>query len=649
MDEKDNFLEKSKIEVVKLLYQQIHYALWAESFAAICLTIVLWPQFSFYLLLSWLLFNLIFCGLARHILLLHFNKYISHSELTLQSANRWLRLFILGAFLSGISWGVAGSFLMVQNDLIRQTFTILVLMGVTAAANSLYSPNMRVYLYFLLPAFLPLSAYLFLQGNIYILLGILACIYIFLMLAISFHTQTLITNSLLLRFKNIGLLEDLFYQAHFDALTGLPNRTLAVDRITQAISFAENLHLDVAVFFIDIDRFKLINDTLGHSSADKLLQMVSKRLSQCVRANDTVSRSGGDEFLILLPALRSENEIISIARRCLEDINMTFLVEEHAFNISISIGISIYPKDGSNAEALIRNADIAMYKAKELGRNNFQFYTEAMNQKVLARIQLENELRMALKNPEQFSIVYQPIVSLKTGKINSVEALLRWQHPTMGFIKPEIFIPIAEESGLIIPLSKFVLLNACKQTKSWHQLGIEHMQISVNLSTVQFKQANFFDEVKLILNQTNLPSEFLILELTESILIDNSEKNLKVLRQMKQLGIQIVIDDFGVGYSSLNYLKQLPVDKLKIDRSFIKDVLLHQEDAAITSAIIALANNLGLKVIAEGIEKEEQLEFLIKHHCDEVQGFYFSKPLSAIDCEKLFEKNLLPHLIIHHD
>ncbi|MBV9576198.1 MAG: EAL domain-containing protein, partial [Gammaproteobacteria bacterium] len=385
----------------------------------------------------------------------------------------------------------------------------------------------------------------------------------------------------------------------------------------------------------DLDGFKLVNDTLGHSFGDKLLKSVAERLVGCVRETDTVSRQGGDEFLIILSSLKSEEEVNGIANKCLSVLGEPFVIGGHKIITTTSIGISFCPKDGLETETLIRNADIAMYRAKELGRNNFQFFTKEMNEKVLQRLKIENQLHEALKADNQFFLVYQPIVNLTSGRIVSAEALLRWEHPQYGLIKPTEFISIAEESGMIIPLGEWTLRAACAQAIHWQKQGLNSFQISVNLSMLQFKQANFLEQIERYLKEFNLDAHFLAFELTENIIMDNVEKNIELLMLLRELGVSIVIDDFGTGYSSLNYLKNLPVNKVKIDRSFICDIPYHADDVAITSAIIALAHNLNIEVIAEGVETEKQLRFLMKHQCDEIQGFYFSKPLSVSECTKL--------------
>lgn len=430
----------------------------------------------------------------------------------------------------------------------------------------------------------------------------------------------------------------LLVQANYDALTGLPNRFLLMDRIKQGIKHAKRSKTSLAVMFLDLDRFKIINDTLGHTLGDKLLRVVAERLKLCIRQNDTVARSGGDEFIILLTDLRNELDAISIAMKCIKVMSEAFLIETNSFTLTTSIGISFYPKDGDTPDILIRNADIAMYRAKESGRNSFQFFTKEMNEKVQHRMLIENKLH-AVKNFDGFKLLYQPIVSLQTNQLSGVEVLIRWNDPDFGEISPSEFIPIAEDCGIIVELGEWVIRSACEQAEKWLNQGLNPVQIHINLSARQFKLANLFDRIQHILNETKVQPHLLALELTEGIIMHDIDKNIDIIKKMKAIGMSIIIDDFGIGYSSLNYLKRLPVDKMKIDRSFMKDVPYSHEDMAIISAIISLAQNLSLKVIAEGVESADQLRFLLKHHCDEIQGFYYSQPLASDLFAKLMREN----------
>lgn len=420
--------------------------------------------------------------------------------------------------------------------------------------------------------------------------------------------------------------EHVRHLAHYDALTDLPNRTLFSDRLGQALIKAQRNHGKAAVMFLDLDRFKVINDTLGHSIGDLLLQAVAARLTGCVREGDTVSRLGGDEFVILLPEIRDAEDTYVVAQKLLAAAALPFELRGHELHISASIGISFYPDDGASAEVLMRNADAAMYRAKEMGRNNYQFYHADMNARSFERLAMETSMRRALEQ-EQFELYYQPRYEMPGGGIVGVEALIRWHHPDLGLVLPVQFIPLAEETGLILPIGEWVLRTAATQGKAWQQAGLPPLFMAVNISARQFRQIDFAGKVGQILQDTGFDPRWLELELTETTLMSHAEENVVTLSKLKAMGIRIAIDDFGTGYSSLGYLKRLPVDILKIDCSFVGDMTVSLDDAAIVEAIIAMARSLGLHVVAEGVETVEQSKFLQARKCDEMQGCYFSKPL----------------------
>ncbi len=428
--------------------------------------------------------------------------------------------------------------------------------------------------------------------------------------------------------------EQVQFLAYYDQLTGLPNRTLLHNRLTSALKAARLAHKKVAVLFLDLDRFKNINDSLGHSVGDLLLEEVAHRLKQYIRDKDTVGRVGGDEFLIALSGLDSADEAAVIAERILKGMTVHFSRQGHLFNISCSVGISMSPEHGSDAETLIKNADAAMYCAKESGRNRLRFFADQMNADVTERLTLENGLRVALERKELF-LVYQPQMKIATGEVTGLEALLRWQHPELGLVSPDKFIGVAESSGLILSIGEWVLRTACRQAREWQGLPKLAVPMAVNVSAVQFHQEGFCNLIREVLRETRLPPHFLELELTESVLMSNEDVMFDVLEELKSMGVSLTIDDFGTGYSSLSYLRQFPVGKLKIDRSFIKDVAVDADDAAITAAIISMARKLNLGVIAEGVETEEQLSFLREQKCNELQGYYFSRPKTA---EKLIKE-----------
>jgi diguanylate cyclase (GGDEF)-like protein/PAS domain S-box-containing protein len=422
------------------------------------------------------------------------------------------------------------------------------------------------------------------------------------------------------------------HMAYHDDLTGLPNRRYFYQILDQELKRARENKKMVAVFLLDLDRFKLINDTLGHHRGDLLLIEVAKRLSGYLKNKATVFRMGGDEFTIILPNLCKQKDASVIAKDIIELIRKPFVIQDYEFHISTSIGISFYPHDGNDMNSLLMKADTAMYRAKEQGKNHYMIYNSKMNEKSLEKLVLEKELHKAIQNNE-FVLYYQPQIDLKTEKIVGVEALLRWNHPQLGMIPPGEFIPLVEETGLAVTLGEWVLRHACQQSKRWQTLGIPPLRVSINLSPQQFLGPGLVDTVKNILRETGLNPRYLELEITESMTMD-VERSISTLEQLNELGVQIAMDDFGTGYSSLNYLKKFSIHRLKIDRSFVKDIIEDQSNAKIVSTIISMAHGLNLEVIAEGVETIEQVEFLRQLHCDQVQGYYYSRPLPASDIEK---------------
>jgi diguanylate cyclase (GGDEF)-like protein/PAS domain S-box-containing protein len=426
--------------------------------------------------------------------------------------------------------------------------------------------------------------------------------------------------------------------AYLDPLTGLPNRLLFNDRVTVAVAQAHRLRQRLAVLFLDLDRFKIINDSLGHSIGDRLLQEVAARLLAAVREGDTVARLGGDEFTLLLPAVVRAEDAAKIAEKLLESLRQSFRLDGRELFVTSSLGISLYPDDGHDAESLVKNADTAMYRAKEEGRDNYQLYTRGMNATAVERLALESSLRKALAQQELL-LYYQPLLDLGTGRVHGVEALLRWRHPERGLVPPSEFIPLAELTGLIVGIGNWSLRVACQQAREWQKSGHPNLTMAVNLSVRQFNQPDLAAQVRRALMETELPARSLDLEITESNAMQNAEGTIQTLRELKTLGVRVSIDDFGIGYSSLSYLKRLPIDTLKIDQSFVRDITTDPDDAAIATAVIALAHTLKLKVVGEGVETEEQLAFLAAQHCDRVQGFLFSPPLSAADCTQFLARN----------
>ena len=416
--------------------------------------------------------------------------------------------------------------------------------------------------------------------------------------------------------------------AHHDVLTGLPNRVLLQDRLQQAIAYANRSGLPMWVVLIDLDRFKFVNDSLGHKAGDLLLQTVAQRLQSSVRESDTVARLSGDEFVAILSQYPDEQLSPAILERVMKALAQPVTLEGKEFFVTCSIGVAIYDADGTPAQHLIEHADIAMYSAKKQGRNSFQFYQPEMNDAAQERLQIEGALRNALERDE-FVLHYQPQVDLESGAIVGIEALLRWQHPELGMVAPARFIGLAEETGLIVPIGAWVLRTACQQARAWHDAGFGHLRVAVNLSARQFAQPDLLPSIAAALEETGLPPAALELELTESLFMHDVAQAVHLLYDLKALGVALSIDDFGTGYSSLSYLRNFPIDVRKIDRSFVNDIASDADDAAIVASVIALAHNLELRVIAEGVESEEQLDFLRRHGCNEIQGYYFSRPVEA--------------------
>ena len=416
------------------------------------------------------------------------------------------------------------------------------------------------------------------------------------------------------------------HSAQHDFLTGLPNRMLLNDRVSQAIVLAHRHMKKVAVLFLDLDGFKHINDSLGHPIGDKLLQSVAKRLVDCGRSSDTVSRQGGDEFVVLLSEVEQSDDAAITARRMLLAVAEPHSIGPHDLHVTASIGLSIYPDDGLDAETLIKNADTAMYQAKENGHQSFQFFKPAMNVRAVERQSIEESLRRALERQE-FALQYQPIINVGTGEITGAEALIRWTHPTRGPVSPAQFIPIAEDCGLILPIGNWVLREACKQARAWVDAGLPRASMAVNISAMEFRDEHFLEGVFAVLKDTGLDPRSLELELTESVLMKRAESTESILKTLRARGVQVAVDDFGTGYSSLSYLRKFPIDALKIDQSFVRQITTAPDETTIVTAVISMGRSLKLRVVAEGVETQEELAFLQAHQCDEAQGYFFSRPL----------------------
>lgn len=442
----------------------------------------------------------------------------------------------------------------------------------------------------------------------------------------------------------------IFTMAYYDALTGLPNRRMLLDRMDHAIVNAGRTGTFAAILFMDLDRFKFVNDTLGHEAGDELLKEVSERLKKCVRAADTVSRPfsddgeqfafentvarlGGDEFIVLLPDIPKDETVVNVANRILSCFDTSFSIKNNDIFVTISIGISMFPADGENVEELLKKADMAMYWAKDEGRNNFKLFNSALDSKRKDWLSLEYKLHKALENNE-FVLYYQPQINIATGNITCLESLIRWQDPETELIPPGRFIPIAEETGFIIPITAWVLKTACAQASAWRLKGFENVRVAVNISMRQFKDKDFVAKLTAVLKETGLSPECLEIELTESIVMTDPEHTFKILQDLKEIGVRLSIDDFGTGFSSLSYLKSMPIDVIKIDQSFIRGIPLEADDVAIITAIIRMAHSLGCEVVAEGVETAEQFELLKKLECDNSQGYLFMKPSKAKEVEE---------------
>jgi diguanylate cyclase (GGDEF)-like protein/PAS domain S-box-containing protein len=442
-----------------------------------------------------------------------------------------------------------------------------------------------------------------------------------------------------------AMAQQITHSAEHDFLTGLPNRMLVNDRVSQAIALASRHEKRVGVLFLDLDGFKHINDSLGHPTGDKLLQSIAKRLVDCVRGSDTVSRQGGDEFVVLLSEMEQSEDAALTARRMLQAVAEAHSIDQHDLHVTTSIGVSVYPDDGFDAETLIKNADTAMYQAKENGRQSYQFFKPAMNVRAVERQSIEESLRRALERNE-FALHYQPKVNLKTREITGAEALIRWTHPTRGLVPPAQFIPIAEDCGLILPIGNWVLREACKQARTWLDAGLPLATMAVNISAMEFRDENFLGGVFAVLKETRLDPKSLELELTESVLMKHAESTASVLQTLRARGVQVAVDDFGTGYSSLSYLRKFSIDALKIDQSFVRQITTAPDETSIVTAVISMGQSLKLRVVAEGVETQEELAFLQAHQCEEAQGYYFSRPVDALQFSRLLRVGI-SEAVIH--
>ncbi|MCG8432913.1 MAG: EAL domain-containing protein [Gammaproteobacteria bacterium] len=577
-------------------------------------------------------------------------------EIPLTQSRIWAQYFQLGNVMAGIGWGAGGILLFVSHSEIHQVILAVMLVGISAVAVPALATNAAVYVAFVLLTTGPLIVQLILHGTKLTMIAATLIIFVLpLLIAFAIRIHRQLVESLKLRFAYADLARELQGEiavrrqaenrllelANYDQLTGLPNRTLLTDRLEQALAKARRRESVVAVLFADIDRFKAINDSLGHHVGDDVLRNVGERLKAVVREENTVARLSGDEFIVLLEDTPGNQTVATVARRLLAEIGEPIELEDGTeLKFTCSVGISLFPNDGTDVEALLRNADIAMYRAKKQGRNNFQFFTSDMHAEAIKRLSRENAMRKAMER-EEFYLVFQPQINVLNREIIGVEALIRWNSPDFGAVSPTEFIPLAEETGLINPIGEWVLNEACKQAKIFiDELGDTDFHIAVNLSAKQLAKHGLLKQVERVLQNTGIPPHILMLEITESVALSNAHSNLALLRKFRAMGIRLALDDFGTGNSSLTYLKRFPINVVKLDKTFIENVTANREDAAIARATIDLANSLELQVVAEGVETESQVQWLKSEQCFLMQGFLFSPPIPAEECRlRMLEAN----------
>lgn len=615
-------------ELVYLLYSQAGAGIAGSLILATCVVLVMYNIIPTNILFTWYGI-MVAIGLGRlGVIQIYLTKNPS-----VKKSHFWKNIFILIITFAGLIWGAA-TFL-IPPHAVYQTFITCVLAGVSASAIPYFAGSRVACAAYIIPILLPFAVWSFFHIDTpHQVLGIFTIIYTLLLMFSSFKTHRAIYDAIKLKFENDELVRNLaiakreaeHYLSTHDALTDLPNRSLFNTQMSQTLKRAQPLNDKVALLIMDLDHFKNINDTLGHQTGDHLLIKVVERTKECLRDIDTLARLGGDEFTIILENVTIEY-VVSVAKKICQAFSIPFNLEGRDVFITTSIGISVYPDDGKDIQILLKNADMAIYRAKEHGRNTFEFYTHELNEKITKKLTIENHLRVALEK-EEFQIHYQPIVDINKNIICGLEALIRWQHPQMGMVPPINFIPVAEEAGLIVPIGEWIIQSVCKHNVDWQKAGLDkQLRTSINLSARQFKEKNLAETITRILAESSVNGESLTLELTETLIMHDIEYSIRVIKALKELGIAISIDDFGTGYSSLNYLRKFPIDVLKIDRSFITELPTSSEDVSIVSAIIAMAHSLKMKVVAEGVETFEQYQFLKAEGCDEVQGHIFSKAI----------------------
>ncbi|RLJ17809.1 hypothetical protein DJ031_13200 [bacterium endosymbiont of Escarpia laminata] len=640
------------------------------------------------LLVLWVGSMIFFCGVR----LLVWKRY-NHSENAV-SPEIWVRRYVQSTLFVGMLWASLSLFLYFSDDLVVRSLVFMMIIGAIAASVPVLSSILPAFYTYITPMTAGLAAAFILEGSTFnIAIGVAVPVYAALIAQTAINTNRHLRESLIHQYRNQALIselnreitdrksaqqalkehgeqlekqvdvrtnqlvvinrsleneiserrraeDNLKHLAHHDALTNLPNRLLLDARLEHAIERARRNETQVAVLFLDLDNFKNINDSLGHAAGDELLRMVGERLRTSIRKDDTVSRLGGDEFVIVMEQVENQNVIEHLAQKLMSTLEEKFEIQNQALFIGTSIGISLFPQDGDSAEKLVANADAAMYRAKEQGRRNYQFYTHELTETAYDRVMLEGGLRNALE-AQDLVLYYQPQISLADGRITGVEALIRWEHPELGLLLPGRFLQVAEDSGLVIPMGNWVLQTACQQMSAWKKSGFRLERMAVNLSGRQIRDNNLVNTVEKMLQSTHCRAEWLELEITESFIMQETGHSMETLDNLRKLGTHMAIDDFGTGYSSLSYLKRLPVDKLKIDRSFVRDLVNDPNDAAITRAIIAMGKTLQLTITAEGIENMAQEVFLKEQGCDQGQGFRYGRPLPAADITQMLERESL--------
>jgi diguanylate cyclase (GGDEF)-like protein len=656
---------------VRLLYENSLSANVAVIIISALLLLVLKDSYYYPFIVTWFLL-MVLTVTVRMAFLYWYRSSSNHF-----SPQQWANRYTLLTLLLGIGWSGLSLFYWASDIYWVQSFLLIIILGVIAAAVSVLPAVMSAFYAYTLPQLVGIVGILFFIGDTFSL-WLAAAIMVYAMLIIatarnsSFHIRRAIeyqyenkdlvfqlsnevkqrevlieerTRQLIVTNKDLEkeiserkrAEEDLLHLAHHDPLTELPNRLLFIDRLEQSINKARRLGEQVAVLFIDLDRFKKINDSLGHTVGDELLRRVAIRFQSCLRNEDTVSRLGGDEFTVIMESLHKPQYATITAQKLIEAMEEPFMIQGHEFFITTSIGISLYPQDGAIAEELLRNADSAMYRAKDEGRNTFQFYTSDMTEQAFERILMETNLLRAIEKQE-LVVYYQPQISLRTREIIGLEALVRWNHPELGLVSPARFIPLAEDNGLILPIGEYVLATACGQMASWEQQGIRPGKVSVNLSGKQLQKKGLLETISRTLEVCACQPGWLELEVTEGFVMKDPEHSIPVLQGIRDLGVELAIDDFGTGYSSLAYLKRLPITKLKIDQSFVRDIPDDPDDEAIARAIVALGYSLNLKVIAEGVENAAQEAFLLNEGCVEAQGFFYAPPLPVEEIHALLSR-----------